>query len=102
MLIRQSKNTFIRCNEDFGYITNQMTRFDRTYNETGADFLKEISRVPQKVEDIVGRLVKIYKDVDYDTLFRDFSDFIEDLEKSRFVVTGESVEELDANDPDFS
>lgn len=102
MLIRQSKNTFIRCNQEFGYITNQMTRFDRTYNDIGADFLNELSRKPQKIEEIVGRLVKLYKDVDYDTLFSDFKEFIEDLERSRFVVTGNSPEELDAKDPDFS
>ena len=102
MLIRQSKNTFIRCNQDFGYITNQMTRFDRTYNDTGADFLNELSRKPQKIEDIVNRLLKLYKDIDYDTLFSDFKEFIGDLERSRFVVTGNSPEELDAKDPDFS
>ena len=79
-----------------------MTRFDRTYNDTGADFLNELSREPQKIEDIVGRLVKLYKDVDYDTLFSDFKEFIEDLERSRFVVTGDSPEELDTKDPDFS
>lgn len=101
MLIRQSKNTFIRCNHDFGYITNQMTRFDRIYNDTGADFLKEISRIPQEIEDIVGRLIKLYKDVDYDTLFSDFMEFIEDLEKNRFVVIGDSPDELNAKDPDF-
>ena len=38
MLVKQSKNTFIRFFDNKGYITNQMTRKDRLYNETGADF----------------------------------------------------------------
>lgn len=49
MLVRQSKNTFIRFFDNKGYITNQMTRKDRLYNETGADFLRMISREPKKL-----------------------------------------------------
>ena len=63
MLVRQAKNTFIRFFEDKGYITNQMTRHDRLYNETGADFLKEISRKPKDIEainEIVYNSVKPY------------------------------------------
>ena len=47
MLIRQSQNTYIRTTDRYGYITNQLTRHDRSYNETGADYLKQISRKPQ-------------------------------------------------------
>ena len=56
MLVRQSKNTFIRSYFGKGYISNQLTRFDRIYNETGADFLSEISRTPQNVDSILDRL----------------------------------------------
>ena len=38
MIVRQTKNTFIRFIGEKGYIINQMTRHDRNYNETGADF----------------------------------------------------------------
>ena len=53
MLVRQSKNTFIRVYDKVGYITNQLTRYDRSYNETGADFLSKISREPQEIEKII-------------------------------------------------
>lgn len=56
MLVRQCKNTFIRHHDDEVYITNQMTRHDRTYNEIGSDFLKEISREPKDVDEIVEHL----------------------------------------------
>ena len=41
MLIRLSKNSFTRIYDDgtLGYITNQLTRHDRTYTESGAVFL---------------------------------------------------------------
>ena len=85
MLVRQSKNTFIRFIEEKGYITNQMTRHDRSYNETGADFLKEISRQPQDVEDIVARLSHVYdSSVSIDELRSDFGDFINDLAEHLF------------------
>ena len=103
MLVRQCKNTFIRFIEEEGYITNQMTRHDRTYNETGADFLRAISRKPQEVEDIVNQLQKLYGDsVSHDELKQDFVAFIQDLDKHLFVVTGETPEELDAKDLNFS
>lgn len=103
MWIRQSKNTFIRCYDDYGYITNQMTYYDRSYNETGADFLRTISREPQKIETIVEKkLLPLYRDVAVDELRSDFECFVHDLEQNLFVVTGETIEELDVKDLDFS
>jgi len=103
MLVRQTKNTFIRFIGEMGYITNQMTRHDRTYNETGADFLKEISRQPQEVDDIIARLRKVYNDsVSTEELRADFIEFIKDLDEHLFLVVGETPEELDKKDLDFS
>lgn len=103
MLVRQSKNTFIRFIGEKGYITNQMTRHDRNYNETGADFLREINRQPQDVENIVDRLLLLYGDsVSREELKADFMEFVEDLDKHMFLVCGNTSEELDAKDLDFS
>lgn len=103
MLVRQCKNTFIRFIGEDGYITNQMTRFDRTYNETGADFLREITREAQDVDIIVSHLKQLYGDsVSIEELKADFLEFVEDLRDHLFVVTGDSTEELDAQDLDFS
>jgi len=103
MLIRQCKNTFIRSYFGKGYISNQLTRFDRIYNETGADFLHEISRVPQSVDSIIERLQVLYGDsVTHEALKSEFMFFVEELVQTKFLVTGETTEELDANDLDFS
>ena len=75
MLIRQSKNSFIRCTEHYGYITNQLSRHDRTYDEFGADLLRQLSRMPQEIDDIVSRLLTCYEDVDFNTLKKDFLEF---------------------------
>lgn len=102
MLVRQSKNTFIRTTDHYGYITNQLTRHDRTYDESGADWLREINREPQHVDDIVARLVTLYEDVDIEIVKRDFLEFVESLAKDKFVVIGETEEELNAKDEDFT
>ena len=103
MLVRQSKNTFIRFIGDKAYIVNQMTRHDRSYNETGADFLREINRNPQNVNDIINRLSELYGDsVCREELHTDFMEFIRELDKSLFLVCGNTIEELNEKDIDFS
>ena len=102
MLIRQSKNTFIRTTKKYGYITNQMTRMDRCYNESGADWLKEIGREAREIEDIIQSIAKLYEDVDIDVLQQDFNEFVDSLVTSKFVVVGNTAEELDAADMDFT
>ena len=103
MLVRQSKNTFIRSYFGKGYISNQLTRFDRIYNETGADFLSEIARSPQCIDDIIQRLQALYGDsVTLEALKSEFNSFVDELVQTKFLVIGDTVEELDANDMDFS
>lgn len=102
MYIRQSKNSFIRTTKLYGYITNQLTRHDRCYDEFGADILKEITRVPQDVDDIVRHLLTIYEGVNFDTLKKDVIEFINSLAKDKFVVIGETIEELETIDESFT
>ena len=103
MLVRQSKNTFIRFFDNKGYITNQMTRKDRLYNETGADFLRMISREAKEVDEIIEHLSQIYDDsVTKEKLRNDFLKFILDLEKHLFLITGLTAVECDSKDIEFS
>lgn len=102
MFVRQSKNTFIRTTDHYGYITNQLTRHDRTYDESGADWLREISREPQEIENIVQRLLTIYEDADVEVVRKDFIEFIESLANDKFVVIANTKEELDTLDEDFT
>ena len=103
MLVRQSKNAFIRIydNGQFAYVNNQMTRRDRCYDENGACFLSVLSREPQTVDSIVGKLSKLY-DVSSETIYQDFIDFVKELEYHQFVVTGENTQELNKKDISFS
>lgn len=103
MLIRQSKNTFVRFYEGSVHIANQLSFQDRVYDEIGADFLKEINRTPQEVDDIVDRLKTLYGDsVSRQELYDDFMEFVSDLVEHKYLVMGKTTEELDANDIEFS
>lgn len=102
MLVRQSQNAYIRTTERYGYITNQLTRHDRSYNETGADYLKLISREPQNVETIVDKLYTLYVDANREEIKEDFIAFIEDLAADHFLVIGNTSEELDDKDQSFT
>lgn len=104
MFIRQSINSYIRIYDKgtLGYITNQLTLQDRVYDETGADFLHQLSRQPQDVEEIVSRLCQIYGEENRKTIHRDFLSFAEDLARNGFVVMGKTSKELDSKDPLFT
>ena len=102
LLIKQNRDTFIRRFGNIGYITNQLTKHDLNFNETGADFLEQISRKQKQIDQIVFDLLPLYEDISFEELKSDFMEFVDDLEKQGFVVTGNSVEELDSKEPTFS
>ncbi|MCH5223224.1 MAG: radical SAM protein [Muribaculaceae bacterium] len=103
MLIKQSKNTFIRFYFGKVYITNQLTRFDRVYNGTGADFLHQISRTPKDIEDILNNLQELYGDsISRKDLKKEFMDFVNELIRTKFIICGETIEEVEKNDLEFS
>ena len=102
MLIKQSKNSFIRTTENYGYITNQLTRHDRTYDSNGADWLKEITRTPKDINAIVDHLTSLYVDADRQVLYQDFIEFCQSLANDNFIMLGETEEELDSKDMSFS
>ena len=103
MLIKQSKNSYIRIYDDgeMAYIANQLTRHDRTYTDSGVAFLQQITRYPKNVEEIVNSLARIY-DCEEETLRNDFIEFANDLAHHKFVLVGKSLEELEEQELDFS
>ena len=103
MFCKLSKNSYVRIWGGKGYITNQVTRHDRLYNEVGADFLNEIPRIPTEESVIINNLQKLYgNQIERRVLEGDFDAFISDLQKFLFVVRGESFEECEKNDVSFS
>lgn len=104
MKVRLSKNSFVRIfdNGKLGYINNQLTKHDRCYNDTGADFLSQITRNPKSFNDIIKSLSFLYADVSIEEIKEDFLSFIDDLHKERYICIGENNDEIENDDLSFS
>ena len=102
MYVCLAQDSFVRIFEDNGYITNQLTRQDKLYDLNGKIFLQQITRKPKLLSLIVESLSKIYSFVSHDELERDFSDFVFNLEKENYVVTGNDEREIEKKMPRFS
>jgi len=98
MLIRQSKNTFIRSWNDLAYVENQVNHVSKTFIDKERDFILSLSRFPQNMESILNNLS--LKNVRFEAT--ELSAFIEKLEKLWFAVTGESEDELFKKEKTFS
>ena len=80
MLVKLSDNSFVRFIGEYVYVNNQLSKQDMFLNSTGADFFKEISRIPRSIDEIVNSLYLLYGgSVSYDMLYKDFNDFIEEM-----------------------
>jgi len=94
MLIRQSKSSFIRHFSGYSYIENQVTHLQRLYRHKEHDVLMHLNRVPRSVEGFI----KLCNGIE--PLFIDT--FLEELISLKFVVVGETKEDLDEKDLKFS
>lgn len=103
MLVRLSHNTIYRNINGHGYLTNQLTRLDQFFNETGTDFLNEIGRNPIDVDLLICKVYPLYcENVNKEEFKVDLLAFIQQLEAMEFVVCGDTIEELDMQDKTFS
>jgi len=102
MLVKQSRNTYIRTTHKYGYVINQLTRQDRCYDEFGAELLKVITRTPKDLNEMVDELLGVFTDVKRDVLMTDLVEFLQSLSDSGFIVMGDSLEELEAKDAQFT
>jgi hypothetical protein len=102
MLYRQKFNTFIRIfDNNVGYITSKSDFGDRVTEDSGAVFLKALSRRPKSLADITEETAKVFIGVDKATLQNDIAEFYAVLEEDGFFVSGSTVEELDRKDMRF-
>ncbi|MCF8391507.1 MAG: PqqD family peptide modification chaperone, partial [Bacteroidales bacterium] len=99
---RQTKDTFVRIFDEMGYVTNQLTWQDRIFEETGRDFLSVLKREVQEVNQAVNILSNIYKEIPFNEIHNDFVLFLRDLENDGFILTGDTLSEIDEAEPSFT
>lgn len=93
MLIRQSKNTYLRLWDDLGYVENQTNHLSKVGRDNEYAFMRVLSRHEQTLEELIKRTGLSQDEV---------LAFVEDYERLWFIVTGETTEELDLKEHQFS
>ena len=101
MLVRYAKNCFVRQYGPYSYFFNQISRSDEIYKDAQV-FCEAMTRSPQDVEKLISDIAQKYVDANVERIRADFLELISHLGRSSFVVTGNSVDELDGKDPVFT
>lgn len=96
--IRLHRDAFFRQYADIGYLWQQKERRSLVLDTSGALFFAALTREPQPIEDICGRLVQGYTNVTKEQITADFMAFMKRFVPLNIVVMGATVQELDANE----
>lgn len=93
VFIRQSVNAYIRRWNDLVYIENQVNHVSRSYEGWRGELVSRLNRYPQELDVFVHEGMQNGNEV---------GEFIEELKRLWFIVAGESEEELNNNEHNFS
>ncbi|MDR0304844.1 MAG: radical SAM protein [Chitinispirillales bacterium] len=110
MFFKQKSDVIYRNYEKFGYITDNRNYGyrqknvigDKIVSQSGAVFLSVLSRKPQTLDELAGKIIEKYVDVDIETIKSDAKEFYNMLEQDGFIVSGETLQECDKKDIVFS
>ncbi|MBQ3652850.1 MAG: radical SAM protein [Synergistaceae bacterium] len=104
MFFRLNDRILFRQYTEFGYLTDNSMfgyRFlnednlsvrEKYISESGSVMLGMLSRTPQDLDSIVRKLIKVFTDVDYETLRQDTLEFFIYLASEGYLCCGESSE----------
>lgn len=114
MFFKKKSNVIFRNYVSFGYITdnrnfgykitgNQENNIgDKILSESGAVFFSVLGRKPQSLDDLVKKIYRKFKNVDFETIKKDAREFYYMLERDGFIASGETSQECDKKDKIFS
>ncbi len=94
MMFKLRNDSFIRIFDNFGYIVNQQKKNDRIYDKIGSIFLQQILREPQEIITVTKKIVDKFNDVPFKKVYADFKNFLSELERNYFILTANSLNEL--------
>ena len=101
MLIRLSKNTFVRNYGNFTYVFHKLNAYDEMFD--GAEvFMRWITREPHEKSEILKNICNVYTGADPAEIAADFEEFLAPLIASKVVLAGNTPEELSAQEIAFT
>jgi len=101
MLLRLSKNAFVRQYGSFTYVLNRVGNYDEMFTDAEV-FFRWLSRVPMRRSEILDNIYSVYQGTDQRIIEKDFDEFIARLIRGKIVVSGGTSAEMDAYDESFS
>ena len=101
MLLRLSKNTFVRQFGPFTYVIGRIKAFDQMYRDA-EPFFRWLTRKPIEKEALLKNIYSVYVGADKDEIRNDFDAFMAPLIAEKIVLCGETANELDAQEEFFS
>lgn len=105
MYYKINDNILFRQYSEYGYITdNSMFGYrllndsspisgERYVSTSGAVMLGALSKIPQHIDNIIKKLMQIFKDVEYDELKQDMVDFFNQFVDDGYLNCGETYDE---------
>jgi len=101
MLLRLSKNAFVRQYGDFTYVIGRITSFDQMFAHA-EPFFRWITREPIGKAELLRNLCALFVGADEAQIAADFDEFLAPLLAAKVVLAGETPAELDAQEEYFS
>lgn len=101
MLLKLSKNAFVRQYGDFTYVLERVKCFDQMFKDAEV-FLRWITREPMEKSEILKNICAVYEGVDADEIAHDFDEFIAQLIEEKVILAGETESDLASREISFS
>ena len=101
MLLRLSKNAFVRQYGEFTYVLERVKCYDQMFKDAEV-FMRWITRAPMEKGEILKNICSVYVGADEKEIARDFDEFIAPLIDEKVILAGETEDELDSQEISFS
>lgn len=101
MLLKLSKNTFVRQYGNFTYVMSRIASYDEMFD--GAEiFMRWITRTPMEKDEILKNICSVYSEADPAEIAADFEEFLAPMLEEKIILAGNTPEDLDAQEENFS
>lgn len=101
MLLKLSKNAFVRQYGDFTYVLQQIKNYDQMFMDAEV-FMRWIGRGPMEKSEILRNICGVYAGADAVEIARDFDAFITPLIDAKVIIVGETAESIEVQEESFS
>ena len=101
MFYRMARQTFVRQYDEYTYVYSMASASDQVFRSAGPYFA-HITRQPKERDIIIDEIVRDYADAPREMVAKDFDELFAPLIAQKVILVGESVAELDAQEPFFT